>query len=240
MTVYMLLRQLYNFHSIDAFDLCKAFVVTLLLYMCLLVGAQVYAAGVTLSVVVQTSLTFTTTNNGFSSASTNITPGSVLFGTTTLSVVTNDNNGWNVTLSGDNKSTGNNNLQTAGNAYSIPDQTEWVAGTATTSAGNAVRQSAFVNSQNVLAYRVMSASSTNGAPFFASAWWGTADNYVDSANTLWAGISSSTASRQIGNAGLGSYSATAHLNTVLYYLLVASTQPTGTYTAPITYTATGN
>ena len=58
--------------------------------------------------------------------------------------------------------------------------------------------------------------------------------------TLYAGISSSTVQRQVGNAGVGSYSAAAHLNEVQYYLNVAASQKTGSYTAPITLTATGN
>ena len=195
-----------------------------------------YSQAVTLSVTVNTAITFTMSTNNFST----IQPGTPQLATTTLNVTTNDTNGWNITLSGDNKSTGNNNLQLAANAASIPDQTEWVNAAATTSAGNAVRISALTNSGNVLAFRVMSASSTNGAPFLAPTWWGTADNYVDNVNTLWAGISSSTVQRKIGNAGAGSYSSSVHVNSVQYYLNVSPSQQTGTYSAPLTYTATGN
>ena len=165
-----------------------------------------------------------------------------VFASTTLSVLTNDTAGYNITLSGDQKNNQpQNNLQLNGaTSTQITDQTEWVPGNATTSAGNAARITSLVNSGNVLAFRVMTASTTNGVPFVATSWWGTQDNYVDNANTLWAGISSSTVQRQIGNAGAGSYSASAHLNTVLYYLNVSASQPTGTYNAPITYTATGN
>jgi hypothetical protein len=226
------------FRSIDLLDLLKAFVVSFSVFALVLIGAQVYASTVTLSVVVNTSLTFTSSTNNFST----ITPGTAVFATTTLSVTTNDASGWNVTLSGDNKnSQPQNNLQLVGaTSTQITDQTEWVPGAATTSAGNGARISSLVNSNNVLAFRVMSASSTNGVGFLATTWWGTADAYVDSANTLWAGISSSTVQRQIGNAGSGTYNSTAHLNTVLYYLNVGSSQQTGTYNAPITYTATGN
>ncbi|MCK4553552.1 hypothetical protein KAU19_01135, partial [Candidatus Parcubacteria bacterium] len=90
------------------------------------------------------------------------------------------------------------------------------------------------------AFRVMTASSTNGDVFYAPTWWGSADHYTDNANTLWAGIASSTVGRQIGNAGLGSYSASDHLNTVLYYLKVPSTQQSGNYTGDLTFTATTN
>lgn len=199
---------------------------------------QVFAAtgAVTITTTVATSLTFTTTTSSSDVFGT-INAGSVKFATTTLDVSTNDVLGWTVSLSGDNKSTGNNNLQTAGNQYSITDQTEWVPGAATTSVGNAVRISSLINSQNVLAFRVMTASSTNGAVFYAPTWWGTADSYTDNANTLWAGISSSTVQRNIGSAGVGSYSANRHVNTVNYYLSVAATQATGSYSAPLTFTA---
>jgi hypothetical protein len=189
-----------------------------------------------------TSLTFTITNQGFASTSSNITPGIALMATSTLSVTTSNTSGWNVTLSGDNKSSTNNNLQRTGDTtVQIVDQTEWIPGAATTTTGNAVRVSSLTNAGNVLAYRVMTASSTNGSAFIASSWWGLADNYItDSANTIYAGISSSTVSRQIGNAGTGSLSGSAHLNDVQYYLQTSATQKTGVYTAPLTYTATAN
>lgn len=220
-------------------DAYRSFLLTSSLFIVCVLCAQAYASTTTLTVTVNTSLTFTSTTNNF----TTVTPGTPTFATTTINVTTNDTSGWNVTLSGDDKNLTNNNLQLGtppATSTQITDQTEWVNAAATTSAGTAVRISSFANSQNVLAFRVMSASSTNGAPFFATSWWGTADTYVDNANTLWAGIASSTVLRRIGNAGAGSYSATTHINTVLYYLNVAISQPTGTYTAPITYTATGN
>jgi hypothetical protein len=195
------------------------------------VAQQVF--NTTLTVTVNTALTFSNSStNNFA----NLTPGTPGFATTTLVVATNDVNGWNVTLSGTNKTTGNNNLQLAANAASIPDQTEWVPGGATTTAGNATTTANFTNSGNVLAFRVMTASSSNGTPFLATAWWGA----NDAASAMWAGIASSTVARQIGNAGSGSYSASNHYNTVQYYLNVASTQQTGAYSAPLVYTATGN
>lgn len=189
---------------------------------------------------VATALTFVVTT-GASDQFGTITPGTGKFATTTLAVSTNDTNGWTTSLSGDQKSTTNNNFQLIGaSTTQITDQTEWIPGAATTSAGNAVQQSALTNSGNVMAFRVMSASSTNGASFYSTAWWGTQDNYTTSANTLWSGIASSSVQRTIGNAGVGSYSASTHINTVLYYVNVAATQPTGQYLAPVTYTATGN
>ena len=228
---------------IDRHSLLASLVASVLIFSFVLFTAQAYAAGVTLSVNIQTSLTFTTASQGFANGSTNLTPGTPLMATTTLSVTTNDVNGWNVSLSGDNKSTGNNNLQRTGDTtVQVTDQTEWIPGAATTTYGTGTSTiAALTNSGNVLAYRVMTASSTNSAAFYAANWWGSADNYMTSnANTVYAGISSSTVQRQIGNAGVGTYTAAAHLNDVQYYVNVASGQKSGAYTGPITYTATGN
>ena len=194
---------------------------------------------VSLTATVATSLSFTTTT-GASDVFGTIQPNTAYFATTTLGVTTNDSSGWLVSLSGDNKTTSNNNLELAANAASVTDQKEWIPNSATSSPGNAVRTSSLDSSNKVLAFRVMTASTTNGTVFTANAWWGTTDSYVDSATTLWAGIASSTVQRTIGNAGSGSYSSSAHLNTVLYYLNVPITQQTGAYTAPLTFTATGN
>jgi len=190
---------------------------------------------VTLSVTVNQALTLTISTNNF----TNITPGTPVMATTTVNVSTNDTGGYFVSLYGTNAgNAGTYNLQNG--IYSIPDQNQWVpAGAGTTSPGNAVRIGSLANTGQVLAFRVMTASSTNGVPFLASTWWGTQDNYLtDSANTLYAGISSSTIPRNIGQTT--GYSASPQINTVQYYLNVAPTQATGSYSAPLTYTATGN
>ncbi len=180
------------------------------------------------------TLSVTVSTNSFGT----ITPGSASFATTTVVVNTNNATGWFTTLSGDQKDTTHNNLELLGaSTTQITDQTEWIPGNATTSAGNAVRISSLVNSQNVLAFRTMSASGT--ASFRAGSWWGTADNYTDNAATLWAGIASSTVARQIGNSSVSSGGGDA-LNTVLYYLNPALSQPTGQYLAPLTVTVTAN
>ncbi|MEK7505385.1 MAG: hypothetical protein AAB597_00605 [Patescibacteria group bacterium] len=235
--MFLLFRKS-NFLSTELLLLTQALLGSIIAFSFIAYTTQIYAAATSISVTVQSSMSFSVSTNQFA----NITPGTARAATTTLNLSTNNANGWNVILSGDNKNTSNQNLQLSGETTTqITDQTEWVPGAATTSAGNAARISSLVNSNNVLAFRVMSASSTNGVPFFATTWWGTADSYlVDNAATLWAGIASSTVSRQIGNAGVGSYSASEHVNTVQYYLNVASTQKTGTYSAPLTYTATAN
>lgn len=215
-------------------DLFQSFIATLAIFAVLLMGTQAYAAATTLSVSVQTSISFAISTANFS----NLTPGTPQYATTSLQVTTNNAAGWNVVLSGDNKDASNHNLQRSGDtSVQITDQTEWIPGAATSTGGNGVVIGSFDNSGDVLAFRVMTASSTNGAHFFASTWWGT--DYSAGAGK-WGGIPSSTVSRIIGSAGADSYSASTHVNDVQYYLDVAASQKTGTYTAPLTYTATAN
>jgi len=156
-----------------------------------------------------------------------------------LSVNTDNAAGWNVTLSGDDKTTINTVMDLDSDAsVNITDQLEWIPGGATTTAGNAVRISSFDNNGDVLAFRVMTASGT--ASFRSVSWWGTVDNYADNINALWAGIASSTVARQIGNSSISCSGANCALNTVLYYLDVPTTQKTGAYSGGLTFTATMN
>lgn len=161
----------------------------------------------TLTVTIATSLTFTTTTSAYDEFGT-LTPGTPKFATTTLSVTTNNVPGYLVTLYGNDQGSANTVMDlTTDASIGIADQLEWWAGAATTSVGNAVRIGSLDSSQKVLAFRVMTASGSQ--PFRSTTWWGTADNYTDNASTLWAGIGSSTVAQQIGNAGVGSYSASA-------------------------------
>ena len=233
----MTLRRLFKVNKQDTKYFVSALLIASMVFYSVMFVTQTYAAtgAVTLTATVATSLTFTTTTGAGDQFGT-ISPGTFKFATTTLDTVTNDVLGWIVSLSGDSKTTANNNLQLAANAASVTDQTEWVPGAATTSAGNAVIRTSLTNAQNVLAFR-LAASSTNGAALTSSTWWGATD--VDG-TAKFAGIASSTVQRTIGNAGTGSYSATDHYNSVYYYLNVAASQQTGAYSAPLTFTATGN
>lgn len=224
------MQQIIRCHIDDMHSLLASFLIAAVMFV---FGGAYYAYGaaVTLTVTVAQTLTFTASTDQFGT----LTPGTFKFATSTLSVTTNDTAGWNVTLSGDNKTLTQNNCLSGAN--SITDQKEWASAAATTTAGDAVIRTSLDNSGNVLAFRVMSASSTNSAAFFATTWWGASDA---DGTALFAGIASSTIARQIGNAGTGSYSSTAHLNTVQYYLNVASSQSQGAYSCPLTFTATGN
>lgn len=227
-----------NFISFAPFDRedARLLFVSFLIMSLLFAGLNVkYAAAeaVTLTVSVQSSLSFTTSTDNFG----NLTPGTYLVATTSLNVSTNNTAGWNVTLSGDDQGTSNTvcDLDTDA-SVGLTDQLEWIPGAATTSAGNAVVRGSLDNSGDVLAFRVMSASGST--PFRSTDWWGATD--ADGV-ALWAGIASSTAADlKIGDAGTGSYSASEHVNSVQYYLDVAATQQTGSYSCPLTYTATAN
>lgn len=195
----------------------------------------------TLTATVVVSLSFTVTTTDPTDLFGNITAGgSAKFATSTLNVSTNNANGWHVTLYGNNQgsSSASTTMYISPNVYttSIPDEAEWINHpSATTSAGNAVTGDTLAN---VLAFRVMTASSTNGIAFISTAWWGTADGYPGGASTLWKGIASSTVQRKIGSTNVPSNGNA--LNTVSYYLKAAGTQAGGDYTGGLTYTAVTN
>ena len=198
-------------------------------------SVKVFATGETptLSVAVQSSITTVISTDNFA----NLTPGTPVWATSTISVTTNNSSGWNVTFSGNNVS-GNDTEETAqalndGGSNEITDlDPQWTAGAATTSAGTATTIS---SGDDVLAFRVMSASGT--AVFLSTDWWGSDDTPFT--NALWAGIASSTNVSQIGNSSVSS-GGSAALNTVQYYLDVSTTQETGTYTGIVTFTVTAN
>ncbi|MDP2736930.1 MAG: hypothetical protein Q8O59_04110 [bacterium] len=191
---------------------------------------------VSLTVSITSSMTFASDGNvTFPSTAAG---GAYQTASTTLSVTTNNAAGWNITLDGTDQSPTDTVMDlTTDAAIGLTDQLEWIPGVATTTDGNAVVRASLDSSAEVLAFRVMSASSTNGVPFLATSWWGASDA---DGTAKWAGIASTTVQRQIGNAGAGSYSASAHLNTVQYYLKVPASQQTGTYDGGLTYTATAN
>src|SRR3989338_7536169 len=216
----------------DIHLLGAALFVTLLVFSGLY-ATYAYGEAVNLTVTVSSTLSFTTSTNQFAA----LTQGTPRQATTTLSVTTNNANGWNVTLSCDDRTLTVACGSIGGlNVTELPDGTGWIvaAATATTTGGNAASIS---SGDNFLYFRVMSASGS--VPFLSTAWWGTSDTMFN-ASQKWAGIASSTNVSRIGNAGSGSYSASTHLNTVQYYLDVGASQQTGAYEAPLTYSATVN
>ncbi len=192
-------------------------------------NSAAYATKVCATTTAAASLTLIVSTDNFPP----LTPGTAIFATSTVSVDTNNSTGWFVTLGRDDIDT-TMDLDTDA-SVNITDQTAWVPGAATTTAGNAVQISSFINSGDVLVFRAMIASGTPS--FRASSWWGTTDAYIDSATTLWAGLNSTA--QKIGISSVSSGGSPA-LNTVLYYLDVPNTQKTGAYSGTITFTAVMN
>lgn len=219
-----------NFFRIVKEDFKLLVVAVLISFFAFFGSYYVYASGETptLSVTVQTAISVVITTDNFA----NLTPDSPVWATSTLAVNTNNAAGWYITLSGDNK-TESVNVMTSG-GYSIPDPTnEWsvAAGTATSTGGNAAT---ITSGDDYLYFRVMIAS---GSPKFWSGWWGSDDDVGSDAK--WAGIASSTNVSKIGRT-MDSSGGSVALNTVLYYIDVAGSQETATYTGNLTYTITGN
>ena len=160
-----------------------------------------------------------------------LTPGTLVATTSILQVRTDNSTGFNITVERDDADT-TMDLDTDA-AVNIPDKTEWIAPTATTTAGNAT---ASTTEPQTLQFRVR--QSGTETPNYASTWWGTDDTTT---NALFAGFASSTAptanKRIIDRSTAATASTTSY---VLYNLDVPTSQNTGAYSGSITYTATAN
>ncbi|TSD02149.1 MAG: hypothetical protein Athens071424_184 [Parcubacteria group bacterium Athens0714_24] len=192
------------------------------------VGAETEGLSVT---VAQTS-TFSVDTNNFSG---DLTPGTPKYATSTISVLTNTTGGWYVELYGVDRATGNTTMDLSGyDSVGLTDDTEWIPGSATTTSSSQPATQ-LTSGEDVLSFRVMSASGT--PRFLSTTWWGTVDGWPGVGTTLWAGFASSTATNlKIGQISSGDYSSGTALNTVQYYLDVPAGQQTGTYEGNLMYT----
>lgn len=221
-----------NFLKITKTDI-NIFIVALVISLMTFSGIYSQFAGAeteALSVTVQAASVFSVDTNNFP---TNITPGTPVYATSTLSVTTNTSNGWYIELYGTDRATGNTTMDLGTDAsVGITDATEWISGSATTSAGNAA---SITSGDDVLAFRAMSASGT--PRFLATTWWGAADGWPGSGTTKWAGFASSTAANlKIGQISTGDYNSGTALNTIQYYLDVPAGQQTGAYSGNLMFT----
>ncbi len=220
-----------NFLRISKADLkilLAALVITVLIFSALYYK-YVHAAGVSLTVTVGESLDFTIpVTDVFGSLS----PGTYRTATSTLRVITNSSDGYNITLYGDDQGLTDTVMDlTTDIGVGIADQTEWVAPSATTTVGNSVLIANLESTGDVLAFRVMSSST---AAFYSSTWWGANDSV---GTALWSGIASSTNVSKIGNRN--DYSSATQLHSVTYYLDVTSGQQAGDYSGSLTFSITG-
>lgn len=119
-----------------------------------------------LSVTVSASSSFSVDTNNFAGGA--ITSGTPNWATSTLSITTNTAGGWYVELYGEDRATGNTTMDlSTDDSVGITDDTEWVPGAATTTAGNAT---SLTSGDDMLSFRVMSASGT--PRFLSTSWWG--------------------------------------------------------------------
>ncbi len=186
--------------------------------------------GVSFSATIGPSLTLTVDVG--SKAFGTISAGTPKFATSTLTIATNNAAGFFTQI---NRASTTNTLFSGTNYIpDIPNGNNWTAQAATSTAG---ASAAWINGTTIgLGFRVASGVTftTCGA---ATAWWGTLDD--GSANTLYSGISTSTAPATIANCNF--YNAGNVTQTVVYKIDVSGTQAAADYgSSPITFTATSN
>jgi hypothetical protein len=209
-----------------------------LIALTIFVGLPTYytfAADAALSVNVLSSMTFSVSTDDW----TDLTPGTPAYATSTLSMLTTNNTGYNVTLQCTGKTTDYCLTHTDTTTQIADDTDQWSIGaaTATTTAGNA---SQLTSGEDIFAFRGMTATSSQPGTgrLFPTTWWGTVDAWPGVGTTLWAGVASTTNPSRIGN--ISWYNAATDLNTVQYYVDVLGTQKGGVYSATLVYTGTAN
>lgn len=172
------------------------------------------ASAVTTNTVINASVGSTISISSVSPVSINLSPGSspvVSSASDTVSVSTNNTTGYTLTLANNDT---NRDLVSAG------------ADTIAPSAGTAAAP--VVLADNTWGFAIA------GTPFDTTY---TAENNNDSSTSLWAGVPSSASPVQIKNHGT---TASGDTTTVWYGVRVDASQPTGTYTDTVTYSATTN
>ncbi|MFH1173484.1 MAG: hypothetical protein V1692_03055, partial [bacterium] len=196
-------------------------------------GGNLYASRILVQIApLPTYLYFSITGNETFSS---LTPGVLVATTSIMTVKTNKANGFYITVESVERTSTESTLDDDTDpTNNIPDKTEWIAPTATTTATS--RSTASTTEPNTLQFRVRQAGTDIAN--YASAWWGTDDT---TANALFAGFASSTASISNKKIIISSIPATASTTAyILYNLNVPFTQKTGVYSGSIIYTATAN
>lgn len=152
-----------------------------------------------------------------------LAPGTPLNATTSLSVTTNDGNGWNLQVRRDDATTTLNLNGTSTPDTTFPDATDWTYATpnATTSANVGAN----------LSFRVFQTGTD--AALYNSSWWGSDDT---APNALFAGFPA--VDQQI--ATVASYVGAAQSVVYGFRADAPGTQPGGTYIGTVTFTAITN
>jgi hypothetical protein len=181
------------------------------------VSAQV-TDGVNLSVTVDESISLSCGSDVDIDGGTSLSPGTPESNSTTCTVTTNDEDGYNLQIADDN---GGSNALTNG-SYSITDHTAWNP--------SAPNGAAWVDGTTTgLGFSVYASTATKN-----TVWWGTGSSCHD-ANNLYAGLPD-TDTNIMEHA---SYESGSTTTSVCYRVDVPATQASGEYTGSVTYTATG-
>jgi hypothetical protein len=147
--------------------------------------------------------------------------GSPVSNSTTCTVTTNDEDGYNLAIVDDNGA-GDvvlNNSNGSGSDFEIADKTAW----------NLASPNAATWSGTGLGFSVYASTATKN-----TTWWGTGNSCHDS-NNLYAGVPDTNTNIMEHT----SYSNSSTTTSICYRADVPSTQASGEYTGSVTYTATG-
>lgn len=151
-----------------------------------------------------------------------LTPGTPIYNSSTCTVSTNDEDGYDLQVKRDDADTTLDNTSDA--SANITDKTAWDP-TAGAGAGNAATWSG-----TGLGFSVYASDATKN-----TTWWGTG-TACDDANNKYAGFPAAYANIMEHT----SYSATDTTTSVCYKVDTAATQKSGSYDGTITYQASGN
>lgn len=184
-------------------------------------------AGVNLSVTVAENMTLLCGSDVDIDNGTLVVPNNPVSNTTTCTVTTNDESGYNLSVAddrgADNALYHNDPLLAATSDGQIADKTAWDP-TASTGDGNAIAWAG-----TGFGFGVLSSQATK-----STTWWGTGAT-CDDANQLYAGLPDTDTNIMEHD----SYSGTSTDTVICYQADVPSTQISGEYVGSVTYTATG-
>ncbi len=196
-------------------DIRLAIAALVILGISVFTTAVVFAntANTTISSQISSVISLLTTNG---TVNVNVTPsgsGAQTIATDTVTVSTNDSSGYTLTLATSTATTG---LVSGGN---------------TISASNGTQTTPVVQAANTWGYAVQ------GVGGFNASGYATANSAAPSGTLKFAGVPASGSPNTLANT---SGTATNATTTVYYAVDVNTSQPTGTYTQTVTYTATTN
>jgi hypothetical protein len=194
--------------------------IALSLSMTSVVLAATDSDGVGISVTIEENMSLDCGTDVDIDNGTSLTAGTPKSNSTTCTVITNDEDGYNLSIVDDRGAS--NALQNGngtGSDFEIADKTAW----------NSATPNAATWSGTGLGFSVYASTATKN-----TTWWGSG-TACDDANNLYAGLPSSDTNIMEHTA----YSNSSTTTSVCYKVDVPTTQASGEYTGSVTYTATG-